>query len=399
MKILKDLFQISSLLLIYELIFATSVMAYSVTDEFQIHGFLTQGFYHSSDNNFYGDSDDGISPGLTEIGLNFSYQAFDQLSFTAQGLYRRAGNLDRGSVRLDHAVADLNLLHYENGHIGFRGGRIKIPFGLYNETRDVAFLNPSIIIPQGLYFDRSRSLLVSADGGSLYAEHRSPLGDFLFKFNAGMPVGDHEELKSSILRGFGRGSFTAEPAFATQLSYEWNAGQVILAVSYMDFTVIYNPTVDDALSPGKTEIKPLLFSAQYNAELYSITAEYGIRENIFKGFGVSLPNRRSYTESWYIQGSYRVLSELELVLRYDTLSMNVDDRGGNGFERLGLPKHMGYAKDWMVGFRWDITSTLMVRAEYHRIHGTAWLPQADNPDRSLTRQDWDLYALQFSFHF
>jgi len=53
----------------------------------------------------------------------------------------------------------------------------------------------------------------------------------------------------------------------------------------------------------------------------------------------------------------------------------------------------------MFGLRWDITESWMLRTEYHRIHGTAWLPQADNPDRGLTVQDWDLYGLQLSFRF
>lgn len=82
---------------------STSVVAESklLPDEVQIHGFLTQGFFHSSDNNVYGQSDDGISPGLTEIGLNLSYQPWDRLRFATQGLYRRAGAVDSGSVSLE----------------------------------------------------------------------------------------------------------------------------------------------------------------------------------------------------------------------------------------------------------------------------------------------------------
>jgi len=367
-------------------------------EDIKVHGFLTQNFFHTSDNNVYGQSDDGVSPGLTEIGLNLSYQPFDRLTLSAQGLYRRAGKVDGGVVRLDYGVADLNLFNYQNGRLGIRGGRIKIPFGLYNETRDVAFTNPTIMLPQGIYFDRSRSLLVSADGGSLYADHRTEFGNFSFKFNLGMPLGDNEEIRSAILGPAAKGEFKASPAFATQLSYELNGGETVFAVSYMNLKLKYKPTANDFISAGNTTIRPLLFSAQYNGEKLGLTAEYQYRWNDYKGYAVT-PDTQFVTESWYVQASYRFLSQLQGIVRYDTYSSDIDDRGGQRAVRNGLPNHIAYAKDWMVGIRWDITSSLMLRTEYHRVHGTAWLALADNPNQSTTKQDWDLYALQISYRF
>jgi len=367
-------------------------------EDIKVHGFLTQNFFHTSDNNVYGQSDDGVSPGLTEIGLNLSYQPFDRLTLSAQGLYRRAGKVDGGVVRLDYGVADLNLFNYQNGRLGIRGGRIKIPFGLYNETRDVAFTNPTIMLPQGIYFDRSRSLLVSADGGSLYADHRTEFGNFSFKFNLGMPLGDNEEIRSAILGPAAKGEFKASPAFATQLSYELNGGETVFAVSYMNLKLKYKPTANDFISAGNTMIRPLLFSAQYNGEKLGLTAEYQYRWNDYRGYTVT-PDTQFVTESWYVQASYRFLSQLQGIVRYDTYSSDIDDRGGQRAVRNGLPNHIAYAKDWMVGIRWDITSSLMLRTEYHRVHGTAWLALADNPNQSTTKQDWDLYALQISYRF
>jgi len=261
------------------LLISLQVQAQFWPEDLKVHGFLTQNFFHTSDNNVYGQSDDGISPGLTEIGLNLSYQPFKRLTLSAQGLYRRAGKVGGGVVRLDYGVADLNLFNYQNGRVGIRGGRIKIPFGLYNETRDVAFTNPTILLPQGIYFDRSRSLLVSADGGSLYADHRTEFGDFYFKFNLGMPLGDNEEIRSSILGPAAKGQIKASPAFATQLSYELNGGETVFAVSFMNLKLKYQPTVADFISAGNTTIRPLLFSAQYNGEKLGLTAEYQYRWN------------------------------------------------------------------------------------------------------------------------
>jgi hypothetical protein len=113
----------------------------------QFHGFLSQGLFSTSGNNVYGKSKNSVSAGLTEIGLNISYRALKNLSFAAQGLYRRAGATtgDAGEVTLDFGFVDLNLLNLQEGRIGVRGGRIKNPWGLYNETRDVAFTHPTIM--------------------------------------------------------------------------------------------------------------------------------------------------------------------------------------------------------------------------------------------------------------
>ena len=382
----------------FSLLLSSQVQADFWPKDLKVHGFLTQAFFHSSDNNVYGQSDDGISPGLTEIGLNLSYQPFDRLTLSAQGLYRRAGKVDGGIVRLDYGIADLNLFNYQNGRIGIRAGRVKIPFGLYNETRDVAFTNPTILLPQGIYFDRSRSLLTSADGGGLYADHRTEYGDFSFKFNLGVPLGDNEEIRSAILGPNVSGDFNATPAFATQLTYELNGGETVLAVSYMDLKLKYSPSSKDIVSSGYTTIRPLLFSAQYNGEKLGLTAEYQYRWNHYEDYE-AVADSSFITESWYVQGSYRILPQVQGIVRYDTYSADMDDRSGNRAASAGLPNHIAYAKDWMVGVRWDITSSWMVRTEYHRVHGTAWLANADNPDLSETKQDWDLYALQLSYRF
>ena len=368
-------------------------------DELQIHGFLTQGFFHSSDNNVYGQSDGGISPGLTEIGLNISYQPWDRLRFAAQGLYRRAGDVDTGSVRLDYGLADLTLLEYDSGKLGIRGGRIKNPFGLYNETRDVAFTHPTILLPQGIYFDRSRSLLISADGGSFYAEQRTDFGDFNFKFNVGMPSRDLKEIQTVVLATqTAQGSFETKPAIATQLSYEINGGEYIFAVSYMDFEFDFLPAAGEKIVPqNRSQIQPLLFSAQYNGEKFTLTGEYEYRWNTLGRFVAQ--GGKFVTESWYVEGSYRIMPQLQATVRYDTISVDKSDRDGLGAEALGFPRHVAFAQDWVFGLRWDITPSWMVRGDYTRVHGTAWLPQADNPVVNNDVQDWDLYGLQLSFKF
>lgn len=366
-------------------------------DDMQFHGFLTQGFFHSSDNNVYGQSDDGISPGQTEVGANLSYQPNDWIRFAGQGLFRRAGDVDRGSLSLDFAMVDITLLNYDSGKLGIRGGRIKTPFGLYNETRDVAFTHPTIMLPQGIYFDRSRSLLLSTDGGAFYAEQRTGFGDFSLKVNFGLPRNDLNEIRTLVLAREGVvGDFETRPTFAAQLGYEFNEGEYRLAVSYLDMGFSYAPGPGESLNHSKTSIRPLLFSAQYNGEDFTLTGEYQYAWNCFGNFA---PEGRFASESWYLEGSYRILPALQATVRYDTIDMNVDERHGEGAARLGFPNYVAFTQTWVFGLRWDVTANWMVRGDYSRVHGVSWLPQADNPDPRATTQDWDLFGVQLSYKF
>ncbi|MGR9051096.1 MAG: hypothetical protein ACU84J_00460 [Gammaproteobacteria bacterium] len=368
-------------------------------ESMQAHGFLTQALFHSSDNNLFGQSDDGVSPGLTEIGLNLSYNVIDKLTFAAQGLYRRAGDVDRGSLRLDYGLADLTLYTFSSGRIGIRGGRIKVPYGLYNETRDVSFTHPGILLPQGIYYDRSRSLFLSSDGGAVYFDHLSDYGDISLKVNVGVPQSDRE-LITAILGSNTAGDVIPDrPIVAAQLNYEIHDGEYIFAVSFADLALKYRPTAQDQLDSGRIIISPLLFSAQYNGEIFSLTGEYLYQWNSILNFGNSLPDVKPITQSWYVEGGYRFLPEWQVSVRYNELYLDSSDKKGLYNLQFGLPPHLGFAKDWMLSLRYDVTPSWMVRTEYHYVNGTAWIPSADNPDRGSTRQYWSLFGLQISYRF
>ncbi len=58
----------------------------------QLHGFLSQGYVKTSDNRFFGPSDDS-SWDFREIGANLSYQPRPDLLFAGQLLSRTAGEI------------------------------------------------------------------------------------------------------------------------------------------------------------------------------------------------------------------------------------------------------------------------------------------------------------------
>lgn len=373
-------------------------------DDFQVHGFFSQGLFSSSGNNVYGKSKDSVSAGLTEVGLNLSYQALNNLSFAIQGLYRRAGEStgSEGDFGLDYAFMDYTFFTHEQGRFGARAGRVRVPWGLYNETRDVAATHPTIFLPLA-YFERSRSLYLSMDGGQFYSDYNTAYGDFTFTFNMGLSNPEDKELLIAITSNPKvSGGLHSDLSYLANINYEIDNGKYIFALSYANLSLDYDG--DGAYKDLNARIDSFMLSAQYNGERFSLTAEYALQWNDFNNLATPYPgvtfDTSPISQHWYIQTGYRILDNVQLTLRYDSSVQDINDPQGNAFEATtGLPAHLVYTQDIVFGTRWDITPSWMLRAEYHRVHGASSLSAFDNPDPGQIVKDWNIYALQIAYQF
>ena len=368
---------------------------------FQFHGFLSQGYVLTSDNNYYGGSDDDGSFDFREIGVNASYRPIPLLQFSAQILSRFAGESDDGDVRLDYGFVDCRFLDKDAGWAAFRIGRIKTPYGLYNETRDVAATRPSIFLPQSIYFDRGRDLALSADGIQLNGEYRTKYGNLFLHAGAGKPKIKGREIEASLLGSNLPGDLDDEISYNARLMYEKEGGRLRFAFTWAQLNIDYDSSGSYLNDPdnGSIRFEPCIISAQLNEEKWSLTAEYALRKVKYKEFGCSFMNRTITGESYYLQASYRFLRNWEGMVRYDLLFSDKDDPNGTKSERPGHPHYSFFAKDLTFGLRWDITKSLMLRGEYHYVNGTAWLTHEDNQDASKTREYWNLFSIMMSYYF
>lgn len=367
-------------------------------EDLQIHGFLSQGFIHTSDNNFFGRSDDSISTDFRELGINASYRLLPDLQIAMQVVWRDAGKTDNSDVRIDYGFASYNLYSSEDSLLTLRGGRVPTPLGLYNDTRDVASTRPSILLPQSIYFDVNRNLALSADGGYLYGEHRTDFGDFSLNFGVVMPRMNDPDFKNSIV-GPDRGNMEGNLSWVLRTGYEWENGLVKLAITYGDFNGDYKPSTGAFFNAGSWRFNPLILSAQYNSEKWSLTGEYALRRARLKNFGAIIPDTEFTGQSFYIQGTYRLTASLEALVRYDDLIWDMDDRKGLKLSSSapGIANHSRFAQDWTFGLRYEILPALNLSAEYHRINGTGWLSGLENPKG--TTQHWDMYTIMMSYDF
>lgn len=389
------------LIVVPGVLWSCAVQAEKLPQNLQIHGFASQSWLKSSDNNVFGkSSSDSGSFDFRELGLNASMRPLPRLQFSAQMLSRWAGEGSPGNIRLDYGFVDYTFFSAEANQLGIRLGRMKNPLGFYNDTRDVPFTRPSILLPQSIYFDRTRKLAIAADGAHLYGEHRSDIGNISFQLGAARPLVGGAEAEVALLGEDRLGKFDAEMSYIGRVIYELDEGRLRFALSGSQLNIGYNPRETDPLHAGSIRFMPLIFSAQYNAERWSLTSEYALRHFEYKNFGVAPLDLNATGESYYFQGTYRITPEWEAIARYDVLYTDSDDRKGNKWAAAtGRPAHSRFAKDITAGLRWNITPAFMLRVEYHRVNGTAWLSTLDNPNPADMSQHWNLFSILGSYRF
>src|SRR2546423_3178414 len=131
--------------------------------ELQLHGFVSQGFLLTSDNNYLAHTSSG-SFEFSEVGLNFTLPATDRLTLGLQIFSH-----DLGPVGDYRATLDWYSLDYHwRDWLGIRAGRVKLPFGLYNDSSDIDAARTSVLLPQSIYPAQNRDFLLAQTGGEVY---------------------------------------------------------------------------------------------------------------------------------------------------------------------------------------------------------------------------------------
>lgn len=131
----------------------------------ETHGFVSQGYIRTSDNNYLARS--ASSRGsfeFTEVGINFTQPLGEHLRTGIQLFARDLGPLGNYDIKADWFYLDYRW----TDALGLRAGRIKLPFGLYNEINDIDSARVPILLPQSTYPVRNRDFLLAQTGAEVY---------------------------------------------------------------------------------------------------------------------------------------------------------------------------------------------------------------------------------------
>jgi hypothetical protein len=344
------------------LIVATaSVQAQSLDDlNIQIHGYATQGFLYTTNNNiFTANSSDG-SPAWTEAVVNLSAVPIQKLRIAVQARYFLLGNFGN-AITVDYALADYKV----NDRFGMRFGKVKTPTGLLNEFQDI---DPSYLwslLPQSVYSLPSRNSLLSHFGGVVYGKWKlGEVGKVAYYGYAGQRLVASGDALFQPLRdkGIALPNGATGPMYGGSLHWdtpvrglmlgatedsEHTSGQATLAAftGMLQATHFYQPYIY-----SQYERKRLMVAGEYTRQALNKTTSFVGGPTIF------VPKDQ---RAWYAMASYKLTAKLTAGAYY---SSTLDRK---------LPVSSArFQKDWVVSGRYELNQFLYVKAEQHFLNGT-----------------------------
>ena len=401
----------SFLLLLIILLLPTKLPAYDLCDQMQIHGFLSQGYIHSSDNNFLADSQNGTFE-FNEIGINFNSRFHDKFRIGAQLLSRDLGDYGDNEVRLDWGLID----YHHQDEAGLRLGKIKIPMGFYNTERDSDFLRPMVFLPQSIYDETRRDLWLSQVGGELYgnlATERYGFFDyqiFYGRINYEKDTVYYDSSLANIKKRLAdnQAKPTPDPNLPTDIDsfdrdneYIYGAALVYnTPVENLRLGVTFAASRDEITSGGaqigELKIKSkMVYSLEYSWNSLIFRSEYSENDRTQTVYGTSPLDGPS--QAWYVMLTYSPTDQLSFTILYDEFYRLKHDKRGDNASPKGTIDSIPWRKDWGLGMRYDFNNNWTLKAEYHAVDGGALLLGFFNPEGP--DRYWHYGTAKISFNF
>jgi len=285
----------------------------------QVHGFVSQGFIYTNDNNWLTMNTSQGSAAFTDFGLNMSSQLTDKLRVGAQGYDRNLGQLGQYHPSLDWAVADYRFKSW----LGVRGGKVKTTLGLYNDTQDEDFLHTFALLPQSVYPTDLRDATIAHLGADIYGDIslRHRLGVLSYTAYAGHRSDSLYSGYPYLASQFGiYYSRIGGLQYGCDLRWDTPLKGLVIGGSRMNEDVTGHGTFGNPINPGAA-IVPYSegakadwtnqFYGEYTWGKLRIDSEYRryLRDQVIST--IALENITD-VRGWYVSGAYRVRKRLAL---------------------------------------------------------------------------------------
>jgi hypothetical protein len=372
---------------------------------FQIHGFISEGGFWSTDNDFIGTSSRG-SLELFEVGLNVTTQLADRLRAGMQ-LYGRAIGTFKDPPGIDWAYLDYRWRDW----LGLRAGIIKMPFGLYNEYVDADSARLSILMPQSVYPLRDRTALLSQTGFSVYGtkrigsagelEYQAWLGTLNVPANALELVGATlDRIDTKYVTGaqlFWRPPIEGLRVGGSYLrvSIDFDVTLASASVAQLVMLGLVPPEFDGAVRISQRPARVWVASAELVRDDWLFAAEYS---RWFKRQSTTLPDLlptiEEDSERFYAMLTRRICA-WEVGGYYAVTHVDANDRQARDETKFPVRAH-GFQRDLAATVRYDVNEHWTWKLEGHFIDGTAETFASRNP--TPTRY-WGLFLFKTTVTF
>ncbi len=376
----------------------------------QVHGFVSQGAMLSTGNDYLAHTRRG-SVEFFDAGLNFSTEVVDRLRVGVQIFARDLGPLGDYSLKADWAYLDYRWRPW----LGLRAGRIKLPFGLYNEYSDIDSARLSILLPQSLYPTRGRDFTLAQTGFSLYGAFRPfDLGLLEYQLGFGTIFVDAKENPAVdnldtpyVAAGqvFWRtplpGLRIGGSAQALRLSLDYTLPAATAEALRMAMRV--PPDFDGKIHFDFQDFRMYVASLEFESHGFLLAAEYG------RYFGRLVlepdqgqPPGKVNEERFYGLLTYRFTGWLEAGAYYSIIHLDAGDRNGDSNPSYAAEHHRGYQRDLALSVRFDVNDHWLFKLEAHYLVGTASLQSADIANTggiAKLAREWGLFLFKTTVTF
>lgn len=363
--------RLSKAVALIALISAGNATAIELTENIYTSGFLSVGAanYRSYDRDEEAWLRDWHQ--IVEGGVSISASLPLGLEFNGQALYRDFAELsDDSKFKIDYASIDWRKNLLGVGEQTISVGRVKSGGGIYNQTRDVPFIRPSVLLPNSVYTDDLRSVHSHIDGVRFASNFYIGSGDLRIEMAAGEPDLDDDFVAKFY--SFSKKS-SWKDADANYFDIRYQNANWLLTYTRTNFDGSLNSpirqtddgdTLVDTMS--KLDLASSSLGVQYQHSEFEVTAEYAKQRVRTYNTDLALNFERKLT-GYYGQFRYFMSPELSLLVRKEKLKFD-EDFELDAIVPIGLLDSEQYA----LGVSWRINNDWQLNIEGHKSKTDFW---------------------------
>ena len=361
-------FLILSLLMIA----ALPVAAEEEDSKFSIHGFLTQAYADTSfaegplrDSQGGNPSSSELALGIPESGtfdyralaLQFRYEISPrdimvvQLSNEANG--DAVADDFRDEVELDYAFYERRL----GEQTSVKLGRVQIPYGIYNEIRDVGTVLPFYRAPYSIYLEGS--FTSETIDGITFSHTFGAESDWSVDFDA--YIGEYESSESNIADPTDVRDLKGEDTYGVQLWLNTPVLGLRFGATYQDKTLTGGQEGTFREVGERQGIDELLFSVEGVFDRWSIRAEHRQFEpEVPSFFGTG--NKITFDlTAWYAQLGFFFTDQFHAYIQHEVQG---SEWSSPDFTN---PADFDTRVDTGIALNYLFTPNLVLKVEYHEV--------------------------------
>ncbi|HQS58159.1 MAG: hypothetical protein B7Y56_04340 [Gallionellales bacterium 35-53-114] len=344
--------------------------AASIDEKVSVHGYGDTGVIRAVENNYTGRFS-GTKWDYNYLSLNITGQIDEKTKVVAQ--------LRSGSEVTSDMGAYVNYNATDN--LTVRAGQMKAPVGIFNEIRDIKFLQLSALSPL-MYQDAAGTLPESFKGGEVIYHLDMRKHRLTFDIYGGEPKGAYTYVMIQP-----NNWFMVQNIYGGRLTYKTPIGLKFSLSGFQNdlltATGATQPLTTVVQGQGTRRLSSA--SVDYRSTSLDIKLEYAIASQF-----VGTPLEQNGT-SYYAQAGYTFAEKFTPYARYDYVLYNND-----------LPEDPRYyQKGRVLGLTYKLNHSVSMRMEKHWNTGYA-IPsyaQGSNFSTANAKVDWDIFAVGVNFIF